>query len=179
MERMTTDSYLSGPETMKRRELFRGVLREPPAPFYLHQRVVTDLAFLLQQHTRPRGLGQVVVSPIDVVLDAPNAVILQPDIVFVSGGRLDIMRNQIWGAPDLVVEVLSPSTAAYDQWRKLGWFRNYGVRECWLVDPRARRITVYALAERPAAKAAYGLADTVRSRVLPDLALSATDVFGA
>lgn len=73
MERLTTNGYLSGPETLQRRELVWGVLREPPAPFYGRQRLVTDLAFLLQQHTRTRGLGQICVSPVDVVLEIGRA----------------------------------------------------------------------------------------------------------
>jgi Uma2 family endonuclease len=178
MERMTTNGFLDGPETLQRRELVWGVLREPPAPFYGHQRVVTDLAVLLQRHSRVRGLGQVCVSPIDVVLDGPNALILQPDIVFISTARLGIVRNQVWGAPDLVVEVLSPGTAAYDRRRKLGWFKQYGVIECWFVDPRVCRITVHRLADRPATKAAYDKRDIVRSGVLPELELRVTDVFG-
>jgi len=178
MERMTTFSYLDGPGTLRRRELVWGVLREPPAPFYSHQRVVTDLAFLLQQHTRERGLGEVCVSPVDVVLDGPKSLILQPDIVFVSSERIDIVRNQIWGAPDLVVEVLSPGTATYDQRRKLGWFRKYGVRECWFVNPRVRQITVRRLADRPEARSVYGPSDTARSCVLPELELRVVDLFG-
>ena len=177
MERMTTIGYLDGPETLRRRELVWGVLREPPAPFCSHQRLVTDIAFLLQQHTRGRGLGQVFVAPVDVVLDERKALILQPDIIFISNDRLGILRNQVWGAPDLVVEVLSPGTAAYDQRRKLGWFRKYGVRECWCVDPDARQITVHAFEERPATTSAYDLGHTVRSRVLPQLSLRVTDVF--
>lgn len=178
MERMTTTGYLDGPETLQRRELVWGVLREPPAPFCSHQRLVTDLSFLLQRHTRDRSLGQVFVSPVDVVLDERKALILQPDIIFISNDRLGILRNQVWGAPDLVIEVLSPGTAAYDQRRKLGWFKRYGVRECWFVNPRARQVVVRALAERPATRKAYGLSGTVRSSVLPELALRVADVFG-
>ena len=178
MERLTTDSYLSGPESLHRREVVWGILREPPAPFYGHQRVVTDLAFLLQQHTRERDLGQVCVSPIDVVLDGPNALILQPDIVFIATDRLGIVKNQIWGAPDLVVEVLSPGTAVYDRRRKLGWYRKYGVRECWFVDPRAQQIVVRSFEAASSTKRAYKLAATVESRVLPLLQLRATDIFG-
>lgn len=177
MERMTTTGYLNGPETLQRRELIWGVLREPPAPFCSHQRLVTDVAFLLQGHTRDQSLGQVFVSPIDVVLDERKALILQPDIVFISNDRLGILRDQVWGAPDLVVEVLSAGTAAYDQRRKLAWFRKYGVRECWFVDPRARRIVVHELEQRPPTKSTYDLNGIVRSSVLPGLALPVADVF--
>jgi Uma2 family endonuclease len=177
MERMTTTGYLDGPETLQRRELVWGVLREPPAPFCSHQRLVTDVAFLLQRHTRDRSLGQVFVSPIDVVLDEQRALILQPDIIFISTDRLGILRNQVWGAPDLVVEVLSPGTATYDQRRKLGWFRRYGVRECWIVDPRNNRITIHRFEPQAADRSTFGVADTVRSSVLPDFALRLADVF--
>jgi len=179
MERMTTIGYLDGPESVQRRELVWGVLREPPAPFCSHQRLVTDIAFLLQRHTRDRSLGQVLVSPVDVVLDERKALILQPDVVFISSDRLGIVRNQVWGAPDLVVEVLSPGTATYDQRRKLRWFKRYGVGECWIVNPRANQITVHALDQRPATRFIYGLSDTVQSSVLPGLDLRVADVFTA
>lgn len=113
-----------------------------------------------------------------MVLDARKALIVQPDVIFVSRDRLGIVRNQIWGAPDLVVEVLSPGTAAYDQRRKLAWFKKYGVRECWLVNPGARQMTVHARQEQRSTKAAYGPGHTVRSSVLPELRLRVADVFG-
>jgi Uma2 family endonuclease len=174
---MSTFTYLDGRETLRRRELVWGVLREPPAPFYSHQRVLTDLAVRLYEHSRDRGLGHVCVSPVDVVLDERKALILQPDIIFVSFGRLDIVRNQVWGAPDLVVEVLSPGTATYDQRRKLGWFKKYGVRECWFVDPRKTRVIVHQLAQRPSRKSIYRAAASVHSGVFPELALRVADIF--
>jgi Uma2 family endonuclease len=177
MERMSTFSYLEGPETLRRRELVWGVLREPPAPFYSHQRILTALAVRLYEHAHDRRLGHVCVSPIDVVLDERKALILQPDIIFVSYARLGIVRNQVWGAPDLVVEVLSRGTATYDQRRKLGWFRKYGVRECWFIDSQKTRVIVHEMAEPHATKSIYRKTDTVRSAVLPELALKVADVF--
>jgi Uma2 family endonuclease len=67
---------------------------------------------------------------------------VQPDVLFVATERLSIIRNQIWGAPDLVVEVISPGTAAHDTGEKLAWYRQYGVREDWLVEPADGRVTV-------------------------------------
>src|SRR5439155_13735254 len=104
-DRLSSFSYLRGPETLRRRELVWGMVREPPAPFYYHQRLVTDLTVLLQQHVRTHNLGQVCVSPVDVVLDQVEALVVQPDVIFVSNDRIGIIRDQIWGAPDLVVEV--------------------------------------------------------------------------
>ena len=139
---MTVKEYFEGPETLRPMELVFGIVREPPAPRYGHQSVVTTLTVLLERYVRERGLGIVCVSPIDVVLDRERALVVQPDLIFVSNARRSIIRERVWGAPDLVVEVLSRRTAARDRTEKLQWYRAYGVRECWLVDPARRTIEV-------------------------------------
>jgi Uma2 family endonuclease len=174
---MIVSDYLAGEETTRRRELVWGVVREPPAPFYVHQRLVTDLTVTLQLHVRRYGLGQVVVSPIDVVLDEQKALIVQPDIIFLSNDRLRFVRGQVWGAPDLVIEVLSPGSGRYDRQQKLGWYRIYGIREYWVVDPIAVEITVHSFGGKRKRTAAYGRRRTLRSRVLLDLRLPIADVF--
>jgi Uma2 family endonuclease len=148
-----TWEYLRGPETMRRRELLYTQVHEPPAPYYSHQAVVTNLVSALAPAVRQRGLGRICVSPIDVVLDERKALILQPDLVFISTARLGIIRNQIWGAPDIAIEVLSEGTTRYDRTRKLGWYRRYGVREYWLVDPLERAIEVIAFPSLAGARA--------------------------
>jgi Uma2 family endonuclease len=90
---MTTGEYLDSPETTRRRELAYGVVREPPAPFFSHQTIVLRVARLLSDHVEPQKLGQVGVSPIDVVLDADRALVVQPDVLFVSSERLSIIRD--------------------------------------------------------------------------------------
>jgi Uma2 family endonuclease len=127
--------YLAGPEQTQPQELVWGVLREPPSPFYRHQAVVVNALSLLRQHVRQHNLGHVCVSPMDVVLDKAKALIVQPDVFFVSNARAGIIRDVVWGAPDLVVEVASRRSAARDRTTKLGWYRRYGVLECWLIDP--------------------------------------------
>ena len=93
---MTTREYLyDTEETNRRRELALGRLREPPAPFYGHQNVVLRVARLLADHVEPRGLGRVAIAPLDVVLDAERALILQPDVLFVAADRASIIRDQI------------------------------------------------------------------------------------
>ncbi len=143
--RITVAEYLGMPETNKPQELAYGILREPPAPRYGHQALVTRMTAALSQFAARTRLGVVCVSPVDVVLDQERALVIQPDIVFVATARQDIIRDQIWGAPDLVVEVLSPSTARQDRSRKLGWYRHYGVKECWLVDEGAAEVAVIRL----------------------------------
>src|SRR5262245_44417094 len=119
---MTTDDYLYRTEETNRiRELAAGRVREPPAPFWSDQALVLTVARLIGEHVEPRNLGCVAVAPVDVVLDRDRNLVLQPDVVFVSTARLSIIRDQVWGAPDLVVEVLSDSSRRYDCGPKLDW----------------------------------------------------------
>ena len=139
---MTTKEYLHADETNQPRELAHGMVREPPAPFFSHQQVALKIARLLADHVESGRLGVVGIAPIDVVLDANGALIVQPDVLFVSTERLSIVRDQLWGPPDLVVEILSTGTAAHDKGEKLDWYRRYGVREYWLVEPAIGQVTV-------------------------------------
>ncbi len=94
-----------------------------------------------------------------------------------STARLSIIRDQVWGAPDLVVEILSPGTERHDRGDKLGWYRQYGVRECWLVDPRAQGVEVTDFTGAfPEHRAACGV-DALRSTVFPALQATAFALF--
>jgi Uma2 family endonuclease len=177
MARLTVHRYLEGPESMRPMELIFGYVREPPSPFATHQGVVTRLTSALYEHARRRGLGAVYVSPIDVVLDEARALVVQPDVIFIAAARQHIVRDRVWGAPDLVVEVLSPGTARRDRTQKLRWYRQYGVKECWLVDPLRRRVDVIACDARPRARRqVYAGSTPIRSRVLADLELPVGEI---
>ena len=174
---MTTDEYLHSYETNRPRELSYGIVREPPAPFFSHQNVVLTIARRLADHVERAGLGIVAVAPLDVVLDAGRSLIVQPDVLFVSAERSSIIRDQVWGAPDLVAEVLSHSTKHRDRGEKLAWYRQYGVLECWLVDLYGDSVTVVDFTgSAPDSRFARGV-DSIRSTVLPELGLSAFGVF--
>ena len=122
-------------------------------------------------------LGRVAIAPVDVILDRERALILQPDVLFVSTERLGIIRDQVWGPPDLVVEVMSPGTEHRDRTQKLGWYRQYGVRECWLVDLRQELVTVVDFTGAlPVERTARG-GDAIQSSVLPGLEVTASAVF--
>ncbi len=175
--RMTVEEYLSGEETNRPQELAYGVLREPPAPTYQHQMIVGRLHVRLEPHVRRQNAGQVVMAPMDVILDRERALVVQPDLIFVSQSRRDICTDRIWGTPDLVVEVLSTSTRRHDSETKVDWYRRYGVRECWLVDPIAVQVTVIDLPAPDVARAVYEDDQRIRSMVLPRLRLRAKDVF--
>jgi Uma2 family endonuclease len=139
---MTTADYLGGRETVARRELTGGILREPPSPFYGHQQSVVRGTVLLDAHVREQDIGVVCVAPMDVVLDAERALIVQPDVMVILKDRRQIIRQQIWGAPNLVVEVASATSRRYDITLKRRWYREYGVDEYWVIDPEAQSVRV-------------------------------------
>jgi len=171
---MTTKEYLNGDETNQPREVAHGIAREPPAPYFSHQHVVLKIARVLADYVEREGLGAIGISPLDVILDADRTLIVQPDVLFVASDRLSIINNQVWGAPDLVVEVLSPGTAAHDRTEKVGWYRQYGVRECWLVDPLPGVITVMDFGGAMPESRPISRTGLMRSSVLPELALPLT-----
>jgi Uma2 family endonuclease len=178
MKRISVAQYFRRPESLRPMELAYGVVREPPAPRYGHQSVVTRLTVLVDVYVRERGLGVVCVSPIDVVLDEGAALVVQPDLLFIARDRLSIVRSRIWGAPDLVVEVFSPRTATRDRTIKLGWYRRYGVRECWLVDPTRRRVEVHEFTEQGTnAPRAYTGTTPMQSAVFPEWNTTALQIF--
>jgi Uma2 family endonuclease len=176
---MTTVEYLQTPETVLPRELAFGVLRVAESPVVRHQRVVRDLTIALTTFTRERRLGEVLPAPMDVILDREANLVVQPDIVFVSAERADIVTDRINGAPDLAVEVLSPRPRIGDLHERIEWFIRYGVKECWLVDLQRRQVAVLTLeAGRIAGRGLFGGVDEIASAVLPDLQLTPHDLFG-
>ena len=127
-------------------QLIEGELIHEPAPTVSHQRLVLRLARLIAAHVEEHQLGEIFISPIDVYLSDVNT--FQPDVAFVDMKRLDIVKEKnIQGAPDLVIEVLSPSTAYYDLRRKKEIYALNGVREYWIVDPIKKCVEVYLLNE--------------------------------
>jgi Uma2 family endonuclease len=176
---MTTAEYLQTPESVTPQELIHGRLRLAEAPAVPHQRMVGRLFTSLDAHVREHGLGEVLLAPVDVVLDAPGALVVQPDLVFVSTARADIVRDCIWGAPDLAVEVLSPRPRIGDVEERIGWFAAHGVLECWLVHQRARRVDVLALDDgRVTSRTAFPSHAPIASRVLPSFRLTLTAIAG-
>jgi Uma2 family endonuclease len=175
---MTTDEYLYGTEeTNRARELAYGRVREPPAPFFSHQQIVLRVARALADHVTAENLGQVAIAPLDVVLDRDRHLIVQPDVLFVARERLAIIDQQVWGAPDLVVEVLSAGTEQHDRGEKLGWYRQYGVRECWLVDGATDAVVVVDFCGREPVRRTARQLEPIRSTVLPALNLLAARIF--
>jgi Uma2 family endonuclease len=132
---------------------------------------------LLEDFAEAGGLGLVLDAPCDVVLS--DFDVLQPDALFVSTARLPIVGEKYVGpAPDLVIEVLSPSTENRDRVLKAKRYANFGVQEMWLIDPAAKTIEVLVSSEEGFRREAlYCEEDTVRSVVLPGFEFPALPVF--
>ena len=140
--KMTYDEYCLLPEDRNQYELFDGELVMTPSPTVRHQEIVGKLHAWLLAYVEKKSLGKVYIAPLDTIFN--KYTVLQPDILYVSKERLsEVAKERIEGAPDLVVEVLSPSTADKDRRRKLAVYSQFGVQEYWIVDPETRTMELY------------------------------------
>ncbi|MCD7744779.1 MAG: Uma2 family endonuclease [Lachnospiraceae bacterium] len=155
----TLEDYLALPED-QRVELIDGVFYDMAAPNYIHQgfgdRILAFFNNYIDEH---HGSCYAFTSPIDVQLDCDDKTVVQPDVLIVCDMK-KFRNGRVFGAPDLVVEVLSKSTSSRDRGLKLAKYKLAGVREYWLIDPRRKRVLVYEFEKRDSAKI-YGFADTV------------------
>ncbi|MBI5649204.1 MAG: Uma2 family endonuclease [Chloroflexi bacterium] len=140
----TFEDWLRLPDNGYRYEIIDGGLyMVPPPDFVQHQRPIARLFNWMYVFVETHQLGEVGIAPAGVRL--PNQPVpFQPDIFFYAAGRADVRFGQyIEGAPDLIVEVLSPSNWLYDRQEKFAVYESAGVREYWIVDPRMKTIEVF------------------------------------
>jgi len=175
--KLTYRDYLTWPDDGRRYELYEGEVYMVPSPSVQHQRISRDLGALLRHFVLENELGEVFYAPLDVVFDEDTVV--QPDILFISHERRGIINEQnISGAPDLVIEILSPATEERDRGVKLQLYCRYGVRECWLVDPEGRTVEVLALSPQGyQVLGRYSGDEMVSSRVLVGFQRVAKEIF--
>ena len=174
---MTVDDYFNTPETVKPMELIFGALRVSESPTPRHQSAVGHLFLALEAHVRVRSLGRVWLAPLDVVLDDRKALIVQPDLFFISNEREWIVGDRVRGAPDLVIEVLSPKPRIGRVDERVGWFAEYGVRECWLIHQDQRSVAVLDLTDRRVGeRRLYAARAPIGSSVLPEFKASLEDI---
>ncbi|MBY5957741.1 Uma2 family endonuclease [Membranicola marinus] len=125
-------------------QLIENNLTMAPAPRPLHQEILNDINFELLKFVKQEQTGTIYTSPIDVYLDDQN--IFQPDILFISNDNKGVIRDDgLHGAPDLVIELLSSSTAKYDLHEKKDVYERSGVKEYWIVDPETKEVQGYFL----------------------------------
>jgi len=174
--RFTYQDYLELPGE-KRYELIDGDLHMVPAPLTFHQKVSRNLEMLLWNYVKDHDAGEILYAPVDVVLS--NEDVVQPDILFISKSRLGILTDKnIQGAPDLVIEILSPTSKKWDQEIKKKLYEKHGVVEYWIVDPEARTIEVFRYTETGFRLVqTYPEISTLVSPLLPGLQIELKHVF--
>lgn len=175
-KRSTYQDYLKTPDDI-RYQLIDGELIREPAPTVPHQSVVMNLSNILWNFARSRGMGKVLAAPTDVYLSETN--VFQPDVLFISSDRTGIITERcIHGAPDLVVEIVSPSSVRRDRGTKREMYARYGVAEYWLVDPVAGTLEVLRLTDGHfTTTGRYSRADTLTTPALPGLTVHLNEVF--
>lgn len=175
-KRYTYKDYLETPDD-DRYELIEGELLMAPAPIPKHQRISGRLDFALRKFVMEKELGEVFYAPCDVYLDAENVV--QPDILFISKERLNIVgEKNIQGAPDLVIEIVSESTAYRDLIRKKRLYSRFGVKEYWIAVPGEELIEVYILKDNAYMFFnTYTKDDTLESPYLIELRIGLRSIF--
>ena len=165
---LTYEEYLKTPEIKARYDIVDGVMTMAPAPTLEHQKILRQLFLMLHQFVSEQQLGEVLFAPVDVIIQREPLRTRQPDLLFVSNERANILGDQVEGAPDLVVEILSPSNTRSDLEAKLSDYATLGVSECWLVSPEARSVEILGLTEGSWVRLGIsGLGEQVRSQVLP------------
>ncbi len=175
--KFTVNDYMTAPPD-KRYQLLDGEMIVAPSPTERHQAISGNLYVILRQYVNLRNLGRVWYAPLDVVLS--NHDVAQPDVFFISNERSDIVTEaNIQGAPDLVVEVLSPGTTQYDRGYKRSLYGHHGVREYWLVDPEAETVEVLTSnSEGLVSHGTYHRGDMLTSPLLEGLSISLEQIFG-
>ena len=158
-------------------ELIGGKLILVPSPRTIHQRISRKLSGFIGGFVDKNNLGELLCAPTDVLLSETEKP--QPDILFISKERLDIITEMnIQGAPDLVVEILSPSTGKNDRVEKSRMYYKHGVKEYWIVDPDHKTIEVFIPAEKSwNLFQSYDDEDILTSPLLTGLEIQLRDIF--
>ncbi len=165
------------PDDGNRYEIIGGQLIVSPSPSYRHQRASFKLGSALDTFLTDTGVGQAVAAPMDVYL-SPNDVV-QPYLLVVLEGRAEIIQNRgIMGAPDVVIEIVSPSSIETDFLRKSKLYELYGVREYWIVNPESQMVSVQTLHDdRFEITGEYSHDDLLTSSVLEGFELAVSVLF--
>lgn len=178
--KLTYDDLLAMPDDGLRRELIDGELYVTPSPNHRHQSIVLNLAFLIKSFLREHRIGRVFVAPLDVLLSQVDVV--EPDVLFVSRQReSEVLSDKyLVAAPDLVVEVGSPTTRRTDERVKHRLYERFAVSEYWIVDPDLDAIKVLRLTDgryERVAELSLDRSDILRTPLLPGLDMRLAEIF--
>lgn len=172
----TYDDYLAINDG-NRYEIIEGELVLTPSPGFIHQYIVSKIETIIKSLVEQNNSGTTLIAPFDVVLS--DSVVLQPDVLFISRERYHLITAScLNGGPDLVVEVISPTSGRNDRIKKSRLYRKYGVKEYWLVDPSAKTVEVLTADDRGWYQAgAYDEEDTLISPLLSGLQIELIKIF--
>ena len=174
---ITRHDYQEMPEGPPYFQVIEGKLLMSPSPNTFHQDIAGNVYAILHSYLTRHPIGSAHIAPLDVYLSEIN--IFQPDVIFVSSARRSILTEHgIEGAPDLIVEILSPGTARYDKGSKRRIYAQTGVKELWIVDPELKSIQVYQLSRNAETPAVTQSTDAVfKSPLLPGLRIKTAGIF--
>ena len=174
MENTTLDQYEALPEDI-RAEVFDGKIFYMAGPSQNHQTISMELSTTINTYIKKNnGSCRVFHAPFDVKLSDNPLTIVQPDIMVVCDkNKLD--RKRCNGAPDFIIEIVSSGNAADDYIRKLYYYKNYGVREYWIVDPRRMAVTVNYF-EEDILNIPYTFDSTIKVNIYDDLYINFSDI---
>lgn len=176
---MTLREYLETPESVLPQELIHGAVRVADSPTPMHQEAVGALFLALHGHVTQLQLGRVWLAPLDVVLDADAPLVVQPDLFVILNGGAATVSQKVFGAPDLVIEVLSPKPRIGDTDERVAWFGQHGVRECWLVHQLTGRVEVLHFRDgRVRLRTTHARIERIASGVLPRFDQSLASILG-
>lgn len=175
-ETISLEQYEALPEDM-RAEVYDGVVYDMASPSEIHQTISTELTTILNTYIRNRkGACKVFHAPFDVKLNDSPLTIVQPDLMIVCDrNKLDGKRCN--GAPDFIIEIVSPGNAADDYIRKLYYYKKAGVREYWIVDFRRKTVTVNYF-EGDLLNVQYSFDSAVKVNIYDDLMIHFPDIAG-
>ena len=178
--RLTYADYCLIPEDGKKHEIIDGIHYVSPAPRYIHQQIVVNLVKLLGNWADETKPGIVLVSPFDILLSDYDVV--QPDVLFIANENREILNEKnAQGAPDLAIEVLSPSNPRYDKNLKYQRYEHFGVKEYWIVDPDMEEVCIFHLVNKGYQKVAILKNEetgvVLQSELLPGFSEKLEDVF--
>lgn len=122
-------------------QLINGELVMSPSPIFNHQKIVGYIYYKITEYLLKNNLGIAIISPMDVYLTEED--VYQPDIIFISNENKGIIKDRVHGVPDLVIEVLSPTTGYYDLVKKKKIYEQTGVKEYWIIDPEMKTVEVF------------------------------------
>lgn len=174
LEYITLEEYENLPDD-KRVEVFDGIVYDMASPSRIHQALLTDLITIFYTYIKKKnGDCEVFPAPFDVILSKKPLTIVQPDIMIVCDkNKLDEQRCN--GAPDFIIEIVSPSNSSDDYIKKAYYYKNYGVREYWIIDPKRRTVTVNYF-EKDEVSIQLSFESAIKVNIYDDLYINFTEV---